>query len=430
MLCSLARKVFRWTGAVGVARSVVGRCLVGGDVVGGGVAVGGGRACVILGGVLLGSGVVGCGVAGPLDDGSGTSDGETRLGQASEAFVNGGDDRLEYFELPEAFQRAALEQFTVVLMTEGAAGAVIGGHVGLLPTWGDVNRLCDGEPFVDQPAAAFCSGVLLDWNLVLTSGHCVDAVPLESLRVAFDYYYRSAGEIAMTDGDVYGVERVITARRDDAPAGEQGERLDFAWLELAEPAHPPHRPAATYTRSPGAEPSERVISIGAGGGVPIKWDGGGRVQNTRSDFDDYLIADTDTSQGSSGGGLFDEELAVLGTLARGAADFAITEEGCNTTSTESDPAAAREQFTYVHRAVEALCDTGSSSLLCNPSCGEPCDAGSQSPLSPALPDSSDESGCALAPVERAHGERALGAAGLLLATALAAWRRRRSPPAA
>lgn len=305
-------------------------------------------------------------------------------------------------------------------MTDGAAGALLGGHVDILPTWGDINRLCDDEPFVDQPAAAFCSGVLLDWNLVLTSGHCVDAVPLESLRVGFDYYYRAAGELAMVEGDVHGVERVIAARRDDAVPNDEGERLDFAWLELSEPAHPPHRPAATYTRSRGAEQSDRVISIGAGGGVPVKWDSGGSVQNTRNDFDDYLIADTDTSQGSSGGGLFNEELALLGTLARGAADFTLTSEGCNTTSTESDPTAAREQFTYVHRAIEALCETGSTSVLCNPTCSEPCDASTQSLLSPDLPTSSDDSGCALTATKSAGGGRTLADGGLLLVTTLAA----------
>jgi trypsin-like peptidase len=372
-------------------------------------------------GLLLGGAVLGCGAEAPAGGGWGA---EASMGQTSQAFVNGGDDRREYFQLADDFQRGALEQFSVVLMTEGAAGAVIGGHVDLLPTWGDINRLCDGEPFVDQPAAAFCSGVLLDWNLVLTSGHCVDAVPLENLRVGFDYYYRSEGELAMTDGDVYGVERVVAAQRDDASPNDEGERLDFAWLELSETVHPPHRPAATYTRSRGAEQSDRVISIGAGGGVPIKWDGGGRVQNTRTEFDDYLIADTDTSQGSSGGGLFDEDLTVIGSLARGAADFALTAEGCNTTSSESDPSAAREQFTYVHRAVEALCDTGSTSLLCNSTCGEPCDAGAQSPLSPEPAQSSDDSGCALTPA-RGGGGRVLGAA-LLLATSLTALGRKRS----
>ncbi|HTV25922.1 MAG TPA: serine protease, partial [Polyangiaceae bacterium] len=345
--------------------------------------------------------MVGCGAEAPGEF-------SATLGQNSEAFVNGGDDRREYFELAEPAQRAALEQFTVALMTDSAAAALTGGHVGVLPTWSEINSLCDGEPFGDQPAAAFCSGVLVDWDLVLTSGHCVSAIPQPNLRVAFNYYYQAEGELAMRDEDVYPVGRVVVSRRDDPTPNDQGERLDFAWVELERPAAPPHRPAPTYTRSRGASESDRVISIGAGGGVPIKWDEGGRVRSTRSEFDDYLIADTDTSQGSSGGGIFDEDLVVLGSLARGAADFARTDAGCYVTSSESDPTLAREQFTYVHRAVEALCAAGSSSVLCDDACGEPCDAGALEPLRKK----SDDSGCSFAAsAPRGHDDaRGLGVA--------------------
>ncbi|HWO13700.1 MAG TPA: trypsin-like serine protease, partial [Polyangiaceae bacterium] len=183
-----------------------------------------------------------CSAEGPVRAASG-------LGQGEQAFVNGDDDRREYFQLGEPTQRAALEQFSVALMTDSAAAAVIGGQVNLLPTWGEVNELCDGEPFVDQPSAAFCSGVLLDWDLVLTSGHCVDAVHLDQLRVAFNYYYRAEGELAMSEDDSYAVARIVATRRDPGTSGDDSQRLDYAWIELAEPVHPPHRPAATYTRS-------------------------------------------------------------------------------------------------------------------------------------------------------------------------------------
>jgi hypothetical protein len=312
------------------------------------------------------------------------------LGQNHQAFVNGGDDRLEYFELTEQAHRSALEQFTVALMTDRTAEAVVNGSVETLPTWGTLNGLCDGEPFDDQPTAAFCSGVLVDHDLVLTSGHCVNLVPLELLRVGFDYYYRDAGDIALTEDDIYEVERVVLAQRDEAILGDAAERLDFAWLQLKDRAQPPHRPAPIYARGRGAIPNDRVISIGAGGGVPMKWDAGGHVQSIRADYDDYFIADTDTSQGSSGGGIFDASLALLGNLARGAADFELTEAGCYVTRTESDPSAAQEQFTYAHRAVEALCAAGSDSVLCDPTCPEPCDAGALDASG-----ASDGAGCAL-----------------------------------
>ena len=316
------------------------------------------------------------------------------LGREQQPFVNGEDDRREYFELGEPAQRAALEQSGVALMTDSAAAAVVDGHLELLPTWGQVNALCDDEPFVDQPSAAFCSGVLLDWNLVLSSGHCVDGLPIEELRVAFGYYYGDSGDLEMQARDIYAVARVVAARRDPAVPGDSGERLDYAWLELAEPVREPHRPAPAYVAQRGVSEGDPVISIGAGGGVPLKWDGGGRVQYSRADFDDYFIADTDTSQGSSGGGVFDQNLAVIGSLARGASDFTLTSEGCFATNVESDPALALEQFTYVHRAVEGLCETGFDSVLCDPACAELCDAGEGTP--PARDRAGDDGGCAVA----------------------------------
>jgi Trypsin-like peptidase domain len=367
-----------------------------------------------LGSLFLGS-LVGCGAGSPQDV-------TWSVGQSSQAFVNGGDDRREYFELSEPSQRAALERFSVALMTNGTASALVSRHVGALPTWRQINQLCDGEPFGDQPTAAFCSGVLVDYDLVLTSGHCVNVIPLESLRVAFDYYYREAGDIAVEEDDIYPVERVVVARRDDASPEDAGERLDFAWLELKDPARPPHQPAPTYTRSRGVNPYDPVISLGAGGGVPIKWDEGGHVQRMRSDFDDYFIADTDTSQGSSGGGVFDTGLALLGNLARGAPDFERTREGCYVTSTESDPTAAQEQFTYAHRAVEALCQAGSDSVLCDPTCAEPCDAAALGGALLESEDAPDDSGCAVTP----GAARARSPLELLLAVGLGSLVRRRS----
>jgi hypothetical protein len=315
------------------------------------------------------------------------------LGRERQAFVNGADDRREYFELDEAAERAALEQSAVALMARSAATAVLDGRLDLVPTWAGVNRLCADEPFADQPSAAFCSGVLVDWDLVLTSGHCIDIVRLDQLRVAFGYYYGAAGELAMVEDDVYAVERVITTRRDPEAPNDEAERLDYAWIQLAEPVRAPHRPAPVYTSPRAVSEGDPVISIGAGGGVPLKWDDGGSVQYSRPGFDDYFIANTDTSQGSSGGGVFNRDLAVVGSLARGAADFSFSSDGCFVTNVESDPAQALEQFTYVHRALEGLCATGSDSVLCDSECGEPCDAGALEPRASGERDGGG--GCAL-----------------------------------
>jgi hypothetical protein len=331
------------------------------------------------------------------------------IGSTRAEFVNGADDRREYFELTDPAERATFEESLVALVPSPAARELALGNTAALTTWGDVNDLCDGEPFADQPSASFCSGVLVDWDLVLTSGHCVSVVPLTNLRIVFDYYYREPGELAVSEDDIYQVEEVVAARIDRDP---NAARLDFGWLRLSEPVREPHRPARLQTGDPAAALGEAIISISAGGGAPLKLDAGGQVLDVRADTNDYFIADTDTSEGSSGGPAFDENLTLLGTLARGAPDFVRTDAGCWTTDHGSTPLQAREQFTYAYRSLQALCERDSSSWLCDPSCSEsPCEP----PPRPRAVAAVDE-GCALGRVPKAPGAPALGLAlGSLLA---------------
>jgi hypothetical protein len=281
-----------------------------------------------------------------------------------------------------------------------------------VPTWGELNQLCPDQPFVDQPSAAFCSGVLVDWDLVLTSGHCVDLLPLRNLRVVFNYFFSNPGELALTRGDIYTVEKVILARDDQSAAQEQ---LDYGWLRLSEPVRLPHVPAAVRTRTPELALGDGIVAINAGGGVPFKLDSGGRVRDLREGLDDYFVADTDTSEGSSGGPAFNEDFALVGTLARGAPDFVRTSAGCAATDSEENPSFAREQFTYVSRSAEGLCKVDPGRWLCDESCEDGCDP----PPPPDLP-SEVSGGCALSAPGKERGKSsALGVAcgALLLTTA-------------
>jgi len=337
------------------------------------------------------------------------------LGRAEQAFINGDDDRLEYFELSDSDDRSLMEESIVALVRDTAAGQLSRGNVGGVPTWGELNDLCPDEPFVNQPAAAFCSGVLVDWDLVLTSGHCVDIYPLNNLRVMFNYYFERPGELALTRDDVYRVAEVVVARDDQL---RSDERLDFGWLRLASPVRPPHFPALVRSRAPEVEVGDAIIAINAGGGIPLKFDAGGHVRDVRTGSDDYFVADTDTSEGSSGGAAFDTERLLLGTLARGAPDFVNTAAGCAATDREQNPRFAREQFTYAYRSVAALCEVDPARWFCDSSCETGCE-----PSAPPAraPDGSD--GCTFAPARVSSSTAgALSCASVLLAVAL---RRRR-----
>lgn len=353
---------------------------------------------------LLGA-IAACGSGGQGEDSS-------ELARGTQAFVNGEDDRLDYFELTDERLRGGMARSTVALTADSLSRLIAEGDTSRIRTWGETDALCADQPFADQPAAVFCSGVLVDWDLVLTSGHCVDVIPNSSLRVMFGYYYQSEGDLAVSADSVYRVREVITSRNDRTGT----ERLDFAWLRLTESVRPPYHPSPIYLHSPGVEVGDPIINVSAGGGVPLKFDGGGRVQNVRAGVADYFVADTDTSQGSSGSPAFDDDFSVVGSLARGAPDFLLSEQGCRVTAQSLDPADAIEEFTFAHRAVEALCEAGAESALCSADCGEPCDA-STAPRPARL---MEDDGCSLGP----KGVRG-GYGATLLAAALVALIRRR-----
>jgi hypothetical protein len=290
--------------------------------------------------------------------------------------VYGADDRREYFELASPDERTLMSGSMVALVPRTALHESGGRVIIDARTWGEVAGLCADEPFADQPAAAFCSGVLVDWDLVLTAGHCLRVFALQDFVVVFGYAYDSPGHLAMSPGDVATPIEIVSERLDregDTPL------LDYAWVRLAHAVAPSRRPVGIRTAASLAA-GDPIVSIGAVGGVPLKWDAGGRVGDARPGTADYFTATTDTFGGSSGGGAFDATLALLGVMSRGADDFADTDEGCARTVRLPDGSDAAEQFTYAARALEGLCSARpEASTLCRPSCGDPCTALAQPP---------------------------------------------------
>jgi Trypsin-like peptidase domain len=307
------------------------------------------------------------------------------LVEASRPLVYGHDDRQEYFEVADARARSVIKESVVALVSKRQLAALDEPFPPSTPTWADVDQLCPDEPFRDQPAGAFCTGVLVDWDLVLTAGHCVRLFTLQDTAVVFDYYYEAPGKIAARKEDTRGVVEIV-AEALDGPSVEP--RLDYAWLRLANDAGPARRPAAVYVAPPFLNLGDSIVSMGAGGGVPIKFDAGGRIRNLRESSADYFVADVDTSRGSSGAGAFNQDFALLGILARGGLDFVQRGNGCRVTNRVSEELAT-EQFTYAHRAVSALCAKNPrASSICRSQCGEPCRA---LPLPP-----SPDGGCSVA----------------------------------
>jgi hypothetical protein len=223
-------------------------------------------------------------------------------------------------------------------------------------------------------------------DLVVTAEHCLDFVSAESVRIVFGYYYVNAGVLSAQPSDVYPVESIVLRASD---LGE--DELDFAWLRLARSAGPAHEPVSTFGRDPHLAIGDGLLSVSAGGGVPLKVDTGVRVV----DFEEgRFVAEADTFRGSSGGGAFTPGGELVGLFVRGLSDFESSDAGCMVTRRHAS-AGAGEQFTYAYRAVEAFCDIEPTHLLCQNACGERCSDDAPAMTTPREPS------CAVAVPRRA-----------------------------
>src|SRR6476646_10064405 len=119
-----------------------------------------------------------------------------RTGQVDDDLIYGDDSRRDVYAVDDArLARIALQGTVAFLSAEHLVRDSMGGTFAIVSeTLGASNHLCPGESFETQPAAATCSGVLVDDQLVLTAGHCIpeDATCGDSLLV-FDYAITSPG---------------------------------------------------------------------------------------------------------------------------------------------------------------------------------------------------------------------------------------------
>ena len=206
--------------------------------------------------------------------------------------------------------------------------------------------MCPDEVFADQPAAAFCSGVLVDWDLVLTAGHCV----------AFSRACRFFDRV-----------RLLLHRGRQARAG--------FWRCRSPRTHRGRSPGSGWSR---ASPGFRLAAPRASGGCALRadtillaGDDSGSIAEVR-DAGGFFIAATDTSAGWSGGAAYDADLVLTGFLSRGALDLIDSPKGCRVAVHAPADAPVEEQFTYGARAVQALCEKEPSRAICAADCGHIC----------------------------------------------------------
>lgn len=368
---------------------------------------------------------VGWSLAGIASFGFGCSDPAVHIEQTRDSVIYGEDTRRDVYAVGDAQLAQLAVQSTVAFLSAEHLVNTPDGRLAIVSeTLGETNNLCPDEAFATQPAAATCSGVLIDDQLVLTAGHCVseDAV-CGVQRLVFGY--------AITDPDsVLVVDPAAVYRCKSIPVrgfGRDGDgrRLDYAVIELDRPVDAARLPVEIASEVPSVGSS--VAVIGYPSGLPVKVDSGAQLLYARPCLD-YFTISSDTFQASSGSGVFDDRGRLVGSFVRGGVDYEfVPDRGCAVARQivdVADPTEA-EQASYIAPAIAALCASGwASSRLCVVAADRG-DPGSSQDASSCEPDAGGDDG--LAGGCTASGrlpER--GSAGVLIATIAFVLARRRS----
>ncbi len=287
-----------------------------------------------------------------------------------QAIVYGEDDRQELYQVEDPVLREIGRSSVAALIKKEAVHRLASGEVRVSPTsLTEIYRLCPGQRFERQPAAATCSAVLIDKDLMITAGHCVESdEDCKTYSFVFDYAYKTEGQLENISGsDVYGCRRIVSRTFTET-------RADFAIVQL-DRVPTARSPIPVRRSAMGIE--EPLTTMGFTSGLPLKVDQGAVVQDARSTLYDFFALNSDTFEGSSGSAVLDQNYELAGVLVRGGKDYTETSSGCAVVTVVPPDAGIPEwrweQATYAGPAVDALCAEGyPSEHLCRiaPSCGD------------------------------------------------------------
>jgi V8-like Glu-specific endopeptidase len=178
----------------------------------------------------------------------------------------------------------------------------------------DMYRLCPEEKFRDQISAAYCSGTLIDKDIILTAGHCVsNSMDCPSNAWVFDFRAQSQIQKSVTvpSNSVYQCKRVIYYQVD------LHSNIDFAIIKLDRPVT--DRKAVNIRLGEKFNAKDKLALIGHPRGLPTKIAANGSLIENGEGF---IKTNLDAFSINSGSGVFNQTTGELeGILVSGLNDF-------------------------------------------------------------------------------------------------------------
>lgn len=258
--------------------------------------------------------------------------------------IYGEDNRVDVYQVDRADIREIADS-TVALIPSKSIKTGENGFLKIVADkLGQERNYCADEPFINQPAAANCSGSLVGEDLIATAGHCISTTDCAKYSFVFGYKMADSNTAPETvlASDVYKCREIV--------AREFTNDQDYALVRL-DRAVRDHR-ILTLQRTP-AQPNDPIYVVGHPSGLPTKVAGGAQVRNQ---LGAYFQANLDTYGGNSGSAVFNARTnEVVGILVRGEQDFTYDRaRQCTLSKRCTDTECRGEDVTNISYIVGAL----------------------------------------------------------------------------
>jgi hypothetical protein len=162
---------------------------------------------------------------------------------------------------------------------------------------------------------------------------------------------------------------------------------DYAIVRLDRGVQGGRKPARVVMEPDAAKIGQGITALGFGDGIPGKVHTGATVNATLHELG-YFMGSTDTFAGNSGSATYTDQHEILGVYVRGTESDYVKQGACQVVNVAREPR-AKQEYSYAHRAVRDLCESGyPSERLCGSGEAEPDPAGE--PDAGAEPDPSPD----------------------------------------